>query len=310
VELDDADLKFIKFIDNKNIIITKTPEARERMLGTAWKLRTELPMVRYLMALVEFGNAHFSSCRDIICRINTLRKQRNPSSSDGSWPQVNLMAHDEISGFDSEAGDDGAGAICVNLLGRYAWKDKTGKLWYVPQLIVVFHELGHYLQYLYNPKYYNEVAASPIEGQHHLLDAMNMPDNEYPICRDLNMGVREYYLDMQEVRAPQFAGLELNYTRVLEKKYARDEHGFSPATEPEDSVRAREAQERLAREKRGAVGLGGGNTACAVCNTMFPSPMKARIHQATCKMVACDRCKKQMPSAALAQHAPTCAGAS
>jgi hypothetical protein len=279
--LDDPDLKFIHFVDNLDQVKAKNTLALERILGDSWKARTDRKMLAYAQELIVYGNTHLSSCRDIIALILQTRKYvENPFSEDGSWPPVNFFVHDANSGFDSEAGLDGGGSIYVNLCARAGFKDKHGKLWYVPMLLVIFHELGHYLQYLSNPKYYNKVAEHPDENRHHLLDAMNLPDNEYPICRDLGMGIREQYLDMQDLNSPQFRGVTVNYTKHLSRKHARDEHGFIPATEPEEVREKREKLERLRLEQKGVQTVST-KLPCLKCSKQFSKLILER-HMANC----------------------------
>jgi hypothetical protein len=216
-------LNFIEFIDNRNIV---NPSVRRTVLGTAWKARTEPDMIRHAVYLVQWGYQNLNACRDIITRINKLRGTIGVSNAGLGVRPVNFVLHDEISGFDSEAGMDKCGTICVNLSTRAGWLDINKNLWYVPVFLIVYHELGHYLQYLSNPAEYERAANHEAATGMHLLDAMNLPDNEYPICREIGIGVRELYT------------------------VPRDKE-FLLAQEPDDVRRAREHQEQLAREAKG-----------------------------------------------------------
>jgi hypothetical protein len=105
---------------------------------------------------------------------------------------------------------------------RAAWKDKMELVWYVPMLLVIYHELGHYAQYVSMPEEYDELSKSKLEKEDHILDAWNLPAHEYPICEEIGMSIREKYLDMQEASAPQFASKAMSYATKLEASYAKD----------------------------------------------------------------------------------------
>jgi hypothetical protein len=143
---------------------------------------------------------------------------------------------------------NGCGTIAVNLRTRAGWLDGAGDLWYVPVLVIIYHELGHYLQYVSNPAEYERAANHEAQGGQHLLDAMNLPDNEYPLCREIGIGRRELYTDMHELNHPAFANKTINYS----KRIPRDIE-FAAAEEP---AAVRNARLRAEQEARNRLGLG------------------------------------------------------
>lgn len=241
--LENSPFSFMEFIDNKSSI---NPSVRSTVLGTEWKARDDPNMIRHAVKLVQYGHDRFHACRDIITRINNVRAKTGVSKPGIGIRRLNFVLHDEISGFDSEAGMDGCGTICVNLMTRAGWLDQRGDLWYVPTLLIIYHELGHYLQYISNPAEYERAAQHEAQGGQHLLDAMNLPDNEYPLCAEIGMGRRELYTDMHELNHPSFANKKINHS----VRIPRDKN-FKAAEEPADVRKKREFAEQKALADKG-----------------------------------------------------------
>lgn len=255
IEFVDTTIKQKFIADNKEEVSTKALALESKW--DAYRVRTDADMVRYAMELVEYGNRHFSSCRRLIHSINEGRKKQEErrkkgKATDRTFDQVLFICHDRSSGFDSEAWDN-RGHICANFCKPTGWLDGTGKLWEVPALVMIYHELGHYLQYVTRPEWYE--AQSKLESaNHHPLDYENVPQNEHPICREIGMGVRQRYEDMHELDHEDFKGMTVHYASLPRNRY------FKFAVEPAEAREGREKEKALRTGAPVAVGKlpGGG----------------------------------------------------
>ncbi len=219
-----GDLSFITVVDNPSGDLMGVPKkAHETILGPSWGLRKDKALQKFVKDVIEYGYDNIAACKNIIDLINENRKNNeNPFNSSGEWCDLYVVANDAVSGFDSEAGVNGCGSILLNMTTPAAWLDEKGLMWYVPMLLVVYHELGHYNQYVSMPEEYDEISKSKLEKESHVLDAWNLPGHEYPICKEIGMGIRKEYLDMQESSAPRFAKKVVNYASNIEEAYAKD----------------------------------------------------------------------------------------
>lgn len=277
------ELAFIDLVTDTGLVPLRFHDA---VLGTKWKVRTEISMIREAQNLLKLGLTKFATCRDIVNRINTIR-----NSMETPPAPVYLILHDEISGFDSEGGP--GGSICINMCTNAGWRasrklggnwDQFGPVWRVPILLIIYHELGHYLQYLSNPDYYTTVSKHADEQTHHLLDVMNLPDNEYPLCVELEMGRREYYGDMKDLSSPDFRGHPIAYTRKipLDKEFALAE---KPESVKEQEAREARAKMDLLSAASGIVVASDAEKICSFCKKKFRGKRLRERHEE----VECDQ---------------------